>query len=252
MAGNIPLVGLHDLISIWISGNKALVKCASKDNILIPFIVNFDPLFQSHTTFTDKQLVGFDAVIATGSNNAARYFNYYFSKYPHIIRKNKNGIAVLNGFESQGDMTNLGKDMLQYYGLGCRNVSKLYLPKGFDLNMIFGGLFPYANIIEMNKYANNYDYNKAVYLMSEFEFVENGFFMLREEQAISSPIATGHYEFYDALDPLKSHLKEQQESIQCVVSNTDIEGAIPFGEAQNPQLWDYADGVDTLEFLKNL
>ena len=252
MAGNIPLVGLHDLVSIWISGNKALVKCASKDNILIPFIVSFDPLFQSHTTFTDKQLVGFDAVIATGSNNAARYFDYYFSKYPHIIRKNKNGIAVLDGSETQDDMTNLGKDMLQYYGLGCRNVSKLYLPKGFDLNMIFGGLFPYANIIEMNKYANNYDYNKAVYLMSEFEFVENGFFMLREEQAISSPIATGHYEFYDALEPLKSHLQEQQESIQCVVSNTDIEGAIPFGEAQNPQLWDYADGVDTLEFLKNL
>ena len=252
MAGNIPLVGLHDLVSIWISGNKALVKCASKDNILIPFIVSFDPLFQSQTTFTDKQLVGFDAVIATGSNNAARYFDYYFSKYPHIIRKNKNGIAVLNGSETQDDMTNLGKDMLQYYGLGCRNVSKLYLPKGFDLNMIFGGLFPYANIIEMNKYANNYDYNKAVYLMSEFEFVENGFFMLREEQTISSPIATGHYEFYYELDPLKSHLQEQQESIQCVVSNTDIEGAIPFGEAQNPQLWDYADGIDTLEFLKNL
>ena len=252
MAGNIPLVGFHDLVSIWISGNKALVKCATKDSILIPFIVDFDPLFQSLTTFTDKKLEGFDAVIATGSNNAARYFDYYFSKYPHIIRKNKNGIAVLNGAENQDDMKNLGKDMLQYFGLGCRNVSKLYLPKGFDLNMVFGGLFPFANIIQMNKYANNYDYNKAVYLMSEFEFVENGFFMLREEHTISSPIATGHYEFYDALDPLKSHLQEKQEKIQCVVSNADIEGVISFGEAQNPQLWDYADGVDTVEFIKSL
>ena len=252
MAGNIPLVGLHDLISIWISGNRALVKCATKDSILIPFIVGVDPLFQSLTSFTDGQLEGYDAVIATGGNNAARYFDYYFSKYPHIIRKNKNGIAVLNGSETQEDMENLGKDILQYYGLGCRNVSKLYLSKGFDLDFVFGGLYPYAHVIEMNKYANNYDYNKAVYLMSEFEFLENGFFMLREDKAISSPIATGHYEFYETLSPLKSDLLEQKENIQCIVSKADIEGAIPFGQAQNPQLWDYADGVDTIEFLKGL
>ena len=185
MAGNIPLVGLHDLISIWISGNRALVKCATKDSILIPFIVGIEPLFQSLTSFTDGQLEGFDAVIATGSNNAARYFDYYFSKYPHIIRKNKNGIAVLNGSETQEDMENLGKDILQYYGLGCRNVSKLYLSKGFDLDLVFGGLYPYAHVIELNKYANNYDYNKAVYLMSEFDFSENGFFMLREDNLLT-------------------------------------------------------------------
>ena len=252
MAGNMPLVGLHDLISIWISGNRALVKCATKDSILIPFIVGIEPLFQSLTSFTDGQLEGFDAVIATGSNNAARYFDYYFSKYPHIIRKNKNGIAVLNGSETQEDMENLGKDMLQYYGLGCRNVSKLYLSKGFDLDLVFGGLYPYAHVIELNKYANNYDYNKAVYLMSEFDFSENGFFMLREDKAISSPIATGHYEFYETLSQLNSHLLEQRENIQCIVSKAEIEGAIPFGQAQNPQLWDYADGMDTLEFLKEL
>ncbi len=252
MAGNIPLVGLHDLISIWISGNRALVKCATKDSILIPFIVGIDPIFQSLTSFTDGQLEGFDAVIATGSNNAARYFDYYFSKYPHIIRKNKNGIAVINGSETLEDMENLGKDMLQYYGLGCRSVSKLYLSKGFDLDLVFGGLYSYAHVIEMNKYTNNYDYNKAVYLMSEFDFLENGFFMLREDKAISSPIATGHYEFYETLSPLKSHLLEQREKIQCIVSKADIEGSIPFGQAQNPQLWDYADGVDTLEFLKGL
>ena len=252
MAGNTPLVGLHDLISIWISGNRALVKCPTKDSVLIPFIVEINPLFQSLTSFTDGKLEGFDAVIATGSNNAARYFDYYFSKYPHIIRKNRNGVAVLDGSETQEDMKNLGRDILQYYGLGCRNVSKLYLSKGFDLNLIFKGLYPYANIIEMNKYANNYDYNKAVYLISQFDFKENGFFILRENQAISSPIGTGNYEFYEGLDLLKKHLLDQQENIQCIVSNADIEGAIPFGQAQNPNLWDYADGVDTLEFLNRL
>ena len=252
MAGNIPLVGLHDLISTWISGNKALVKCAIKDNILIPFIVSTDPLFQSLTNFSEGQLENFDAVIATGSNNAARYFDYYFSKYPHIIRKNRNAVAVLNGKETQKDIESLGRDILQYYGLGCRNVSKLYIPRGFDLNMVFGGLFPYANVVEMNKYANNYDYNKAVYIMSKFYFLENGFFILRENKAISSPIATAHYEFYDSLYKLKKHLKDQQENIQCIVSNIDIEGVIAFGEAQKPALWDYADGRDTMDFLLSL
>lgn len=251
-AGNIPLVGFHDLISIWVSGNKALVKCSTKDNVLIPFIVSTDPLFESLTSFTDGQLEGFDAVIATGSDNAARYFDYYFSRYPHIIRKNRNGIAVIDGSETQEDLESLGKDILQYYGLGCRNVSKLYLPTGYDLNLVFGGLYPHANVIEMNKYANNYDYNKAIYLMSEFDFLENGFFMLREEKAIPSPIATSHYEFYETLDFLKIRLKEQKDNIQCIISNSDIDGAIPFGRAQEPQLWDYADGIDTLRFIQSI
>ena len=251
-AGNIPLVGLHDIISTWVSGHIAMVKCATRDTILIPYIVSTDPQFQSLTNFSDGQLENFDAVIATGSNNAARYFDYYFSKYPHIIRKNRNAIAVLNGKETQADMMGLGRDILQYYGLGCRNVSKLYVPKDFDLNLVFGGLFPHANVIEMNKYANNYDYNKAVFIMSEFNFSENGFFMLREHKAISSPIATANYEFYDDPDTLKMHLKDQQENIQCIVSNMDIEGAVAFGDAQKPTLWDYADGRDTMDFLLSL
>ena len=251
-AGNIPLVGLHDIISTWVSGHIAMVKCATRDTILIPYIVSTDPQFQSLTNFSDGQLENFDAVIATGSNNAARYFDYYFSKYPHIIRKNRNAIAVLNGKETQADMMGLGRDILQYYGLGCRNVSKLYVPKDFDLNLVFGGLFPHANVIEMNKYANNYDYNKAVYIMSEFNFLENGFFMLREHKAISSPIATANYEFYDDLNILKKQLKDQQEDIQCIISNIDIEGCINFGDAQRPALWDYADRVDTMDFLLSL
>ena len=149
-------------------------------------------------------------------------------------------------------MEGLGRDILQYYGLGCRNVSKLYVPRDFDLNIVFSGLFSHANVLEMNKYANNYDYNKAVYLMSEFDFLENGFFILREHKAISSPIATAHYEFYDDLKKLKMQLKDQQEDIQCIISNIDIEGCITFGDAQKPALWDYADGEDTMDFLLSL
>lgn len=251
-AGNIPLVSLHDLISIWISGNNAIIKCSTKDRNLIPFLVGIDPFFQASTAFTDKKLENFDAVIATGSNNAARYFDHYFSKYPHIIRKNKNGVAVLNGKESLNELEGLGRDMLQYYGLGCRNVSKLYLPTNYDLNKIFGGLYPLAEVLEMKKYANNYDYNKAVYLMSEFDFLENGFFMLREEKTIPSPIATAHYEFYNDFSQLEKHLEEQKENIQCIVSNQSIKGTVAFGEAQNPGLRDYADGIDTLAFLNGL
>jgi len=251
-AGNIPLVSLHDLISIWISGNNAIIKCSTKNRNLIPFLVGIDPFFQASTAFTDKKLENFDAVIATGSNNAARYFDHYFSKYPHIIRKNKNGVAVLNGKESLNELEGLGRDMLQYYGLGCRNVSKLYLPTNYDLNKIFGGLYPLAEVLEMKKYANNYDYNKAVYLMSEFDFLENGFFMLREEKTIPSPIATAHYEFYNDFSQLEKHLEEQKENIQCIVSNQSIKGAVAFGEAQNPGLRDYADGIDTLAFLNGL
>jgi hypothetical protein len=252
LAGNIPMVGWHDLICVWISGNKALVKCATKDRILIPFLVGLDPFFQSMTSFSEDRLVDFDAVIATGSNNAARYFDYYFSKYPHIIRRNKNGIAVLDGSESKEDLEGLGRDILQYYGLGCRNVSKLYLPKGYDLNLIFGGLYPHRDVIRMDKYANNYDYNKAVFLMSEFDFLENGFFILRENNAIASPIATAHYEYYEEVKTLRKYLEEKQEEIQCVVTHTNVAGGVSFGAAQRPALWDYADGVDTLSFLLSL
>ena len=252
MAGNIPLVGLHDLISIWISGDIALVKCASKDQILIPFIANLDPVFKSSTIFTTEKLDGFDAVIATGGNNAARYFDYYFSKYPHIIRKNRNGVAVLTGNESKDEYEALGKDILQYYGMGCRNVSKLYVPKGFDLNLVFGGVYPLASVLNVNKYANNYDYNKAVFLMSEFDFIENGFFMIKKDKGISSPIACAFYEHYENIETLEKKLDTLEDQIQCLVSTIPLKNAIPFGQTQQPQLWDYADEIDTMTFLINL
>jgi len=203
-------------------------------------------------TYETGKLIGFDAVIATGSNNAARYFDHYFSSYPHVIRKNRNGIAVIEGNETNDEMIALGKDMLQFFGLGCRNVAKIYLPEGYDLNKIFEGVYPFASVIKHAKYANNYDYNKAVFLMSAFDFLENGFFMLREEKSFSAPIACVHYEYYKNIEELSTLLGQQKDFIQCIVSHLDIENSIPFGETQNPALWNYADGVDTINFLLDM
>ncbi|MFQ3341824.1 MAG: hypothetical protein ACI9TK_001498, partial [Flavobacteriaceae bacterium] len=254
LAGNIPMVGFHDIISVWICGHQSLVKCASKDLFLLPYMTNFleNEASEKGVSYATGKLTGFDAVIATGSNNAARYFDHYFSKYPNIIRKNRNGIAVIEGNETKEELLSLGKDMLQFFGLGCRNVSKIYLPEGYDLNEIFGGVFPYAFLMEHAKYANNYDYNKAVFLMSTFDFLENGFFMLKEEKSFSAPIACTHYEYYKDLKKLTAELSNQKESIQCIISHLDIEGSILFGKSQNPELWDYADGVDTVSFLLTL
>ena len=254
LAGNIPLVGFHDLISVWISGHQALVKCASKDEYLIPLLAEFleKEAGEKGFRFTQKTLTEYDAVIATGSNNSSRYFEYYFSQYPHIIRKNRSGVAVLDGNETESDLIGLGNDILQYYGLGCRNISKLYLPKGYNLNLIFGGLYEQAEVIHHPKYANNYDYNKAVYLMSDYDFLENGFILLRENTDLSAPIACLHYEFYTNMEELKQHLSDHNEQIQCIVSHCEIPKKIPFGKSQEPMLDDYADGINTLHFLEKL
>ena len=252
LAGNIPMVGFHDLIAVWITGNNALVKCASRDKVLIPFIVNNNPILRQMTSFTNEKLKDFHAVIATGSNNTGRYFNYYFSKYPSVIRKNRNGVGILNGRENNEEMEGLGRDMLQYFGLGCRNISKLYLPKGYDLNQIFGTIYPLRSIIEVHKYANNYDYNKAVFLMSDYDFVENGFFILKKDEKISSPIGCVFYEEYENLDILQRKLENKKQEIQCFVTNEPFPDSVSFGQSQNPALWDYADGIDTIEFLRNL
>lgn len=254
LAGNIPLVGFHDLICVWISGNRSMVKCASKDTLLLPYLMQFldDFIQEKSCFFTNDQLTNFDAVIATGSNNAARYFDHYFSKYPHIIRKNRNGVAVLTGEESKEHLEALGRDILQYFGLGCRNVAHIFIPKNFDLNLIFGGLYPLAFVIEHSKYANNYDYNKAVYLMSDFDFLDNGFMLLRESDILSAPIACLHYSYYENVELLKIKLEKQKEAIQCLVSNLPLKNALAFGTTQQPELWDYADNVDTLQFLIDL
>ncbi len=255
MAGNIPLVGFHDFLSVLISGHSILIKQSSSDTHFLPLIAKYlehvEPELKGKISFTEEKLENFDAVIATGSNNTARYFEYYFGKHPNIIRKNRNSVAVLTGKESQEELAGLGEDIFRYFGLGCRSVSKLFVPKSYDFDQLFGAVYPYKDIINYKKYANNYDYNKAVYLMSEFDLLENGFLMLKEDSSYSSPISSLFYEYYDDLDSLNKKLLQETEQIQCVVSNS-IENTVDFGKTQQPSLTDYADGVDTMEFLNNL
>ena len=256
MAGNIPLVGFHDFLSVLISGNNAIVKQSSTDKHYLPLIAKYlekiEPEFKGKITFTDNKLSNFDAVIATGSNNTARYFDYYFGKYPNIIRQNRNSVAIITGKETKEELQNLGKDIFQYFGLGCRSVSKLFVPKNYDFDLFFNAIYEFKHLINYTKYQNNYDYNKAVYLMSQYKLIENGFLMLKEDRSYSSPIATLFYEYYDDIDVLKQQLVFEKESIQCIVGKQNIKNIVAFGETQKPQLWDYADGVDTLKFLEEL
>jgi hypothetical protein len=256
MAGNIPLVGFHDFLSVLISGHRILVKQSSNDKQLLPFLSKYleyvEPQFKGYITITNDKVEDFDAVIATGSNNTARYFEYYFKNKPSIIRNNRNSVAVLTGEESTEDLKNLSEDIFRYYGLGCRNVSKLFVPKHYDFNAFFEAIYHWHPIMDKAKYANNYDYNKAVYLMSEFDMLENGFFMIKEDKSYSSPIATAFYEYYDSLEALKTKLKAEAHQIQCIVSKGFIENEINFGQTQKPQLWDYADSVDSVKFLLSI
>lgn len=256
MAGNIPLVGFHDFLSVLISGHSVLVKQSSSDKHLLPFLAKYleytEESFKEKITFTEDKLTNFDAVIATGSNNTARYFEYYFKDKPNIIRKNRNSVAVITGKETIEDFEKLSDDIFQYFGLGCRSVSKLYVPKDYDFELFFNGMYNKKEIINNAKYANNYDYNKAVYLMSEFDLLENGFLMIKEDESYSSPIATIFYEYFDNEIDLKIKLHEDREKIQCVVAKGFLENEIAFGQTQHPKLTDYADGVNTLEFLSKL
>ncbi|MFP2994651.1 acyl-CoA reductase [Spongiivirga sp. MCCC 1A20706] len=253
MAGNIPLVGFHDFLCVLISGHKVIVKQSSNDKHLLPFLSKYleyiDSSFKGKIEFTEGKLEDFDAVIATGSNNTARYFEYYFKDVPAIIRKNRNSVAVLTGTETEEEMRNLSEDIFRYYGLGCRSVSKVFVPKGYDFDNIFKGVYHQSAIIETAKYANNYDYNKAVYIMSQFDMLENGFLMIKEDKSYSSPIATLFYETYEDKSELKQRLKKDEDQIQCIVSKGFIDNEISFGQTQCPALHDYADGEDTVAFL---
>ena len=253
MAGNIPLVGFHDFLSVLISGHQVLVKQSSNDKHLLPFLAKYleiiEPGFKGKIAFTEDKLENFDAVIATGSDNTARYFEYYFKNMPSIIRKNRNSIAILTGKESPEQLEALSDDIFRYYGLGCRNVSKLFVPKDYNFDAFFNAVYKWHPIIHENKYANNYDYNKAVYLMSEFDMLENGFLMIKEDENYASPIATVFYEFYNSEDEIKQKIKTDSEKIQCVVADGFTANEVAFGHTQNPELWDYADDVDTVDFL---
>ena len=256
MAGNIPLVGFHDFVCGLMSGDQLLVKLSSEDNRLLPLITKIlqylDSGFEDRIEFAQGPLKGFDAVIATGSDNSARYFDRYFAKHPHLIRKNRNSVAVISGDESKEDLVALGDDIFAYYGLGCRNVSKIYVPEGYDFGLLFEALYHYKYVIDNKKYANNFDYHRALFLMGGHEMLENGFLLLKEDEALSSPISMLHYETYKSLDALSLHLMSKSDSIQCIVSKLDLPNSFDLGQSQCPGVDDYADGVDTMAFLVGL
>jgi hypothetical protein len=258
MAGNIPLVNFHDMLSVLISGHRFLGKLSSSDPYLMPFIVQvliqIDPAWQSYIAFTDGRLQHPDAIIATGSNNTSRYFDYYFSRYPHIIRRNRTSVAVLHGHETDVQLQALGTDVFSYYGLGCRNVSKLFLPHGYSVARLIEQFKVYENVIEHHKYHNNYDYQKAILLINKQPFFDGGFILLKEDKALHAPVSTLHYEFYTSLQQVQASILQHAEHIQCVVSSLPIPPlqTITPGQTQQPSLTDYPDGVDVIKFLTEL
>lgn len=251
LAGNIPLVGFHDILSTLFSGNKASIKLSRDDKVLIPLlleiIVSLQPELAEQIEIVDK-LNSAEAVIATGSDNTARYFEKYFGHLPRVIRKNRTSVAVINGSETPEELKELGKDIFTYYGLGCRNVSHLLLPKEYDLDNIFGAIVGYGEVINHNKYCNNYDYYKAIFLMNQEKIIENGFVLTRETEELFAPVAMLHYHFYETEEDAKAYLTEHQDKIQAIIGKEYV----PFGAAQAPALDDYADGVDTMKFLTSL
>ncbi len=248
MAGNIPAVGFHDALCVLASGNTLLAKCANDDKILIPFLlevlITIEPRFRDDIHLVDR-LENLDAVIATGSNNSSRYFDFYFGKYPHVIRKNRNSIAVLDGTESEKQLEALADDIFAYFGLGCRNVSKLYVPEGYDFAKFFPAMQVYGSLMMHSKYMNNYDYHHALFLLNDEKFLTNNYLIVRENEALSTPVSVLHYEFYKSLPELNEKLNEMEDQIQCRVGV----GGLPFGTSQQPGIADYADGVDTMAFL---
>lgn len=256
MAGNIPMVGFHDMLCTVVTGHTAQIKLSSQDDVLIPYIVNllFDisPELSHQIRFVNK-LKSPQAIIATGSNNSARYFEYYFSSIPHIIRKNRISVGIISGNESKEELYSLGKDILQYFGLGCRNISKLLVPEKYDFRFFYENIEPLQSVVLHHKYANNYDYNKSILLINALKFLDNGFLLVQESNQLVSPISVVFYENYKSDKALVSYLDQNKKEIQCVVSGGDhLPGRIPFGSTQKPELWDYSDNVNILEFLSGL
>lgn len=252
MAGNIPMAGFHDFISVLLSGNQLHAKLSSTDRHLIPFIARlfftFAPELKDRFVLTD-QLKDMDAVIATGSNNSSRYFDYYFGKLPHIFRKNRNSAAIITGKENEYDLLLFGRDVFTYFGLGCRNVSKLYVPEKYDFDELFNSFLGYNEVMQHSKYMNNFDYNQAIYLMNRQPFLTNNFVIIIENEALASPVSVLHFEYYKNEMELQQKLSNLKDELQCVVSKS---GPVMPGQTQNPEITDYADNVDTMAFLTSL
>lgn len=255
MAGNIPLVGFHDILTTLISGNILLAKLSSQDTFLVKWILSelkkIEPAFADYIQIMEGSSKEIEAVIATGSDNSARYFEQYFGKYPNIIRKNRSSIAVIKGDETIEELAQLKDDVLMYYGLGCRNISKVFIPQGYDITQLIKALEPFiAEVMVHHKYNNNYDYNKSIYLVNNEPHLDNGGLIFRESNDMVSPISVLFYEQYKGEAELQERLSALNEKLQCVVSNNSwVTDSYNFGKAQLPNIDDYADGVDTMKFL---
>ena len=256
MAGNIPMVGFHDLLSVLLSGNAVKIKLSSSDDVLIPALIailnDLDDNFTNVVDVVTERLEDFDAVIATGNNISADQFDLYFKNYPRIIRRNRHSIAVLEGDESNSDLELLANDIFYYYGLGCRNVSKIFIPSKYNLDKLFKSFMSWKEVINKNSYANNYDYYRAIYLLNKENFYDNGFVLLKESNKIGSPVGTIYFEYYDCLEDVFKIIENNSEKIQCVVSKTKGVNKTYFGQTQEPKIDDYADNVDTFDFLLKL
>lgn len=253
LAGNIPLVGWHDVLSVVLSNHIPLIKLSSKDKQMIPFLLKKWKEFSDNEIEYEfvERLTDFDAVIATGSNNTARYLEYYFKNHLSIIRKNRTSVAVIKGDETEEELKLLAQDIFQYFGLGCRNVTRLFIPQDFVIDRIFESFIDFKEIINHNKYANNYDYNRAVYLLNQDQFWDNNFVMLKEDEKLFSPLSVIHFSRYSSLEDVKNFIQENESDIQCVVRKKDLGiETVSFGDAQNPGLDTYADNVDTMQFLE--
>ena len=250
-AGNLPLVGWHDILCCIVTKHYAKIKLSKSDNILIPAILDlialFYPEIHNQVEILRKKPSKYDCVIATGSDNTNRYFEYYFGHVPNIFRKNRTSVAVLNENISDSDIKLLGNDIFSYFGLGCRSVTKIYIPKGFKIDKLFEVFFDFKYLVNHNKYMNNYDYNRSIYLLQKQQFLENGFLILKEDKSLFSPLSVLNFEFYDDIEKVNKYLEKEKNKIQCRVGV----GGIPFGDSQKPKLWDYADGVDVIDFLNN-
>ena len=253
MAGNFPLAGLHDLICVIISGNQGIIKPASDDKILINFFIEFlhkkFPETKQLIKTTSDKLGDFDKVIATGSNNTFNYFEYYFRNKSTLLRKNRTSVAVISGNESQTDLELLSDDIFMYFGLGCRNVSKLFIPEDYDLNILKEKFKKYNHIVNHNKFYNNYNYQKIINTMNGELFIDGDYFLMKQSKEYAPPISVIYYDFYNEILEVQEAVKVNKNQIQCIVTNLQIENSIKFGEAQKPKLYQYADDIDTLDFL---
>ena len=250
MAGNIPLVGFHDWLCLFLAGHRVKIKASSKDEVLIKHLTAqlalWNPDINNQLFFADM-LKACDAYIATGSNNTARYFEYYFARYPHIIRKNRTSVAILTGHESGAELERLADDVHLYFGLGCRNVTMLWVPHGYDFVPLLRAFEKWGHLVNYHKYKNNYDYQLAICLLNNQYYMTNGSVLLLEDAQLFSPISQVNYAFYADKEKLLHELQQNSE-VQCIVGN----GPVPFGQAQVPALTDFADGVDTMQFALGL